>query len=102
MRGPEGKIQDAVTKYARFRGILVKKQEVGRYFIGSGWPDVIMFGRARFGVDAHTVFMEFKAPGKSLTPLQEKRKKEIQALGFMYLECSSVEQGKTYVDREFA
>lgn len=36
------------------------------------------------------VFVEFKAPGKKLRPLQEKRKEELEALGFKVYVIDSV------------
>ena len=37
-------------------------------------------------------FVELKAPGKSLRPLQEKRKRQLQALGFLVFCVDSVSQ----------
>ncbi|OPZ89127.1 MAG: VRR-NUC domain protein [Firmicutes bacterium ADurb.Bin419] len=33
--------------------------------------------------DSKMAFIELKAPGKKLRPLQEKRKRQLQALGFL-------------------
>ncbi len=37
-------------------------------------------------------FVELKAPGKSLRPLQEKRKRQLQALGFLVFCVDNVRQ----------
>ncbi|NLB46092.1 MAG: VRR-NUC domain-containing protein [Clostridiaceae bacterium] len=37
-------------------------------------------------------FVELKAPGKSLRPLQEKRKRQLQALGFLVFCVDGVSQ----------
>ena len=37
-------------------------------------------------------FVELKAPGKSLRPLQKKRKRQLQALGFLVFCVDSVSQ----------
>lgn len=37
-------------------------------------------------------FVEVKAPGKSLRPLQEKRKRQLEALGFLVFCLDHIEQ----------
>lgn len=97
-RGPEGKIQDAVIRYAREKyGALCKKNEVGKFFVGSGWPDYMLFtGRCRM------CFVEFKAPGAGPTKLQEHMFQEIRERGFKIHIVSSVAAGKMVVDAECA
>lgn len=95
-RGPEGKIQDAVLKYAKKKGLLYKKNEVGRYFVSSGWPDVCFFP-----VEAKRPwFMEFKAPGKDLTPLQRVLRDKLVELGYSVHVVASKEAGMKIVDAE--
>lgn len=103
-RGPEGKIQDAVIKYARTKyGALCKKNEVGRFFVGGGWPDyMVLMGRGIHGHDPCIFFIEFKAPGKAPTPLQENAFAEIRARGFKVHVISSTEAGKKIIDAECA
>lgn len=97
-RGPEGKIQDAVIKYARTKyGALCKKNEVGRYFLGSGWPDYMVLGAYNTPC---IFFIEFKGPGKAPTPLQENTFAEIRVRGFKVHVVSSIEAGKKIVDAE--
>ena len=94
-RGPEGKIQDAVLRYAKSRDLLYKKNEVGRYFVSSGWPDVTFYpGKGKI------FFIEFKAPGGKLTPLQEHTRKEIEVMGYKYYVIDDVVQGKKIIDME--
>lgn len=42
--------------------------------------------------DRKMAFVELKAPGKKLRPLQEKRKRQLEALGFLVYVIDSVEQ----------
>lgn len=103
MRGPEGKIQDAVIKYARTKyDALCKKNEVGRFMVSSGWPDYMLAvgGGCRCG-NSRMIFIEFKAPGGKLTDLQEHVKKQLQDRGFQYYVISDVAEGKKIIDREF-
>jgi hypothetical protein len=44
------------------------------------------------------VFIEFKAPGRKLRPLQEKRKEELEALGFKVYVIDSVEGVEEAID----
>lgn len=92
-RGPEAKIQDAVIKYARSKGLLCKKNEVGRYFVSSGWPDVVFFAKGGL-----TFFHEYKRMGGKLTPLQEYQCKELRQLDFAVETIDSVEKGKASID----
>lgn len=59
-------------------------------FISPGWdgaPDrLILFP------DGHMAFVELKAPGKTLRPLQGKRKQQLEALGFRVYVIDDVEQ----------
>lgn len=95
-RGPEAKIQDAVIKYARSKGLLCKKNEVGRYMIQSGWPDFMIFGPM-----AKMIFMEFKAPGKIWTPLQADVAGKLVSRRFVYGVIDDVAKGKALIDKEF-
>lgn len=106
-RGPEGKVQDAVIKYARTKyGVLCRKNEVGKFFVGSGWPDYMVLGNPRILVQAHSCprvfFIEFKAPGAGPTKLQGHMFQEIRARGFKVHVISSVAAGKMIVDAECA
>ena len=103
-RGPEGKIQDAVVKHAKKLGMLPKKNETGRYFVGSGWPDYTIYVGGTYADgfvrDPRTFFVEFKAPGGKLTPLQKKIREELEHLGFEYYVVDDVAKGKQILDEE--
>ncbi|TWM23620.1 hypothetical protein CHCC14821_2779 [Bacillus paralicheniformis] len=62
----------------------------------SGVPDRLVLipgGRA--------VFAEMKAPGKNLRPLQEKRKRELERLGFTVCKLDSLETIEAFIRRFF-
>lgn len=42
--------------------------------------------------DKKIAFVEVKAPGKTLRPLQEKRKRQLEALGFLVFCLDNLEQ----------
>lgn len=69
----ESKVEQELRKHVKDRGGLYKK------FVSPGWagaPDrILMPGRGQ------VYFVELKAPGKKLRPLQEKRGKELRAMG---------------------
>lgn len=47
------------------------------------------------------VFVELKAPGEELRPLQEKRAKEIQALGFEFYKIDSLAGVEEFIKEVF-
>lgn len=52
-----------------------------------GMPDrIVLLPHGRLA------FIELKAPGKKLRPLQEKRKRQLEALGFSVFVIDSIEQ----------
>ncbi|ASB90850.1 MULTISPECIES: VRR-NUC domain-containing protein [Bacillus] len=62
----------------------------------SGVPDRLVLipgGRA--------VFAEMKAPGKNLRPLQEKRKRDLESLGFTVCKLDSRETIDAFIRRFF-
>ena len=70
----EKQVEQSLRKIVRDRGGLALK------FVSPGMagvPDriVLMPGR-------HCAFVELKAPGKHMRPLQVKRKRQLEALGF--------------------
>ena len=44
------------------------------------------------------IFVEVKRPGESLRPIQEKRKKELEHLGFKVIVLDSIEKLKEILD----
>lgn len=65
--------QNLVQAVRRMGGIAPK-------FISPGWPGVP--DRLILLPGAHLAFVEVKAPGKTLRPLQVKRKGQLEALRF--------------------
>lgn len=47
------------------------------------------------------IFVEMKAPGKPLEPLQRKRAEQLRALGFKVYKIDSVEDVKRFIQEEF-
>lgn len=94
-RGPEGKIQDAVIKYAREKyDALCKKNEKGMY--GSvGFLDfsVYPYNRRNFTI-------EFKAPGEGLTPVQQNVWDGLTKRGHVCYKIDSIAYGKLIIDKE--
>lgn len=102
-RGPEGKIQDAVVKYAfEEYDCLAKKMETGFYGRGeSKWFDMLFFPPRR--KREREVFMiEFKAPGEAVDALQAHRIEELEKRGYKVHVISSTEAGKKIIDAECA
>ena len=72
-------------------GVALKLTSPGR----AGVPDrLILFPGGR------VVFVETKAPGKKLRPLQEKRFEQLQNLGFRAVKIDSVEGVGELIDNE--
>lgn len=75
--------QKLVTKAKKMGGLAVKFVSPGL----DGVPDrLILFPGGK------VAFAELKAPGKKLRPLQEKRKRTLEALGFRVYVIDNVEQ----------
>ena len=79
----ENEIEKALIKKVKKRGGLCLK------FVPlslNGVPDRLVFlPNGRFG------FIELKAPGKKLRPLQEKRKAQLELLGFLVFKVDTKE-----------
>ena len=88
--GPEAKIEKAVCDYAKKKGCYVRKfASPGQ----RGVPDRLIL--TPFGV---VVFIEFKAPGKQPTALQEREIREINNRKGNAYSCDNIDVGKTIVD----
>lgn len=94
-RGPEGKIQDKLTAFMREHDVLYKKQEVGRYFVSSGWLDFLIFPG-----DERVFVLEVKAPGGKLTPLQQHRVKDLECRGYKVFVVDSAQSGIAIIANE--
>lgn len=91
----EKDIENPVCKYARDRyGMKAEKfTSPGRRAV----PDRL------FSVDCDRLggfvfFIEFKAPGKTATPTQEKDHKERRRMGFFVFVVDDVQKGKEVID----
>lgn len=75
--------QKLVTKTKKMGGLAVKFVSPGL----DGVPDrLILFPGGK------VAFAELKAPGKKIRPLQEKRKRTLEGLGFRVYVIDNVEQ----------
>ena len=75
--------QKLVTEAKKMGGLAVKFVSPGL----DGVPDrLVLFPEGKMA------FAELKAPGKKLRPLQEKRKRTLEALGFRVYVIDKVEQ----------
>lgn len=65
-------------------------------WVSPGWdgvPDrIVLLPGGRIG------FVELKAPGKELRPLQKKRKSQLESLGFSVFKIDSPDQVKEVLD----
>ena len=79
----EKEIEKKLTSETKKRGGLCLK------FVPlslNGVPDrLVFFPKGKFG------FIELKAPGKKLRPQQEKRKRQLEALGFLVFKVDTKE-----------
>lgn len=78
--GPERKTENASRKLAEARGCLLLKLDTL-----TGIPD-----RALLAPGGKIVFVEFKAPGKKPSKIQQHRHAELRALGFQVEVIDSV------------
>lgn len=79
----ENVIEKALVKAVKQRGGLAIKFNSVNY---NGVPDRIIL--LPHGI---LVFIELKAPGKKMRPLQEKRKRQLESLGFQVFCLDSLE-----------
>ena len=80
----ESHIEAALAQAVKKSGGLAPK------FVSPGWagaPD-----RLVLLPDGHMAFVELKAPGKKARPLQVKRKRQLERLGFRVYIIDGVEQ----------
>lgn len=99
-RGPEGKIQDNVIKYARDEyNALCKKNEAGPYHLG-GFLDFTIYPDKKRRREAETFIIEFKAPGGKLTPKQAHHKKELEGRGHRVYVIDNAVAGRAIIDKE--
>ena len=80
----EKAIEAKLVKAVKSMGGIALKISSANY---DGMPD-----RLVLLTDGKLAFIELKAPGKKLRPLQEKRKRQLEALGFLVFCIDGIEQ----------
>ena len=80
----EKTIESKFVKAVKSMGGIALKISSANY---DGMPD-----RLVLLTDGKLAFIELKAPGKKLRPLQEKRKRQLEALGFLVFCIDGIEQ----------
>ena len=80
----EKTIEATLAKKVKSMGGIALKISSANY---DGMPD-----RLVLLTDGRLAFVELKAPGKKLRPLQEKRKRQLEALGFSVFVIDGIEQ----------
>ena len=80
----EKTIEAKLVKAVKSMGGIALKISSTNY---DGMPD-----RLVLLTDGKLAFIELKAPGKKLRPLQEKRKRQLEALGFLVFCIDGIDQ----------
>ncbi|NLN59251.1 MAG: VRR-NUC domain-containing protein [Deltaproteobacteria bacterium] len=80
----EKTIEEKLVKAVKSMGGIALKISSANY---DGMPD-----RLVLLTDGKLAFIELKAPGKKLRPLQEKRKRQLEALGFLVFCIDGIDQ----------
>ena len=80
----EKTIEAKLVKAVKSMGGIALKMSSANY---DGMPD-----RLVLLTDGRLAFIELKFPGKKLRPLQEKRKRQLEALGFLVIVIDGTQQ----------
>lgn len=86
----EKHIERPVVEYAKKRGVIVRKMDGFGY---RAWPD-----RMLLGPEGRVLFIEFKRPGGTTTPLQAQLHSQLEALGHEVQVLDDVAKAKKWVD----
>jgi Holliday junction resolvase len=86
----ESSIERAVCEHARKRGAIAMKLAGPSQ---KGQPDRMFLHNGK------VVFLEFKAPGKKPTALQEKWLRDLKAQKFIAMVCDDTDAGKWLIDQ---
>jgi hypothetical protein len=89
---PEGKIQSAAIRYAKSRGMRVRRNHMGPG-AETGWPDAEFFPGG-----GYVFFIEFKVPGGVPSPRQQLVMADLIARGYDVHVCYSFEDAKQVID----
>lgn len=92
---PEGRILTHTKRECKRLGLRFVRLSFGP---GNerGWPDVIVLGPE--GVHGEVMWLETKAPGKDLEPLQAYRRDEIRARGGTWAKPDTKEDVTAYLE----
>jgi len=93
MAKSESEIQAAVIRYARDNGVPHIRLTM-RQGLTTGWPDVLFLIPG-----GKPLFMEFKAPGKKMTKVQEYRAQILSMQGYVWCACDNVSDGKAHINK---
>jgi hypothetical protein len=88
----EREVENPVNNYAKRRGIVSRKMNGAGY---RGWPD-----RLYITPKGRVFWIEFKAPGNWLSPVQEVVVEILLNNNAVIYFCDSVEYGKKIIDSE--
>ncbi len=91
---PEGKIVKAVKDTCLELGLRFIRNHRGPG-AETGWPDIIVM--CPVGCGGEIMWVETKAPGKPLTPIQVYRMDEITGRGGCYAKPDTVDQARSVV-----
>ena len=94
--GPEKKIQTKAVEYAEKLGISVIRM-VFRPGLRRGWPDVLFLVRG-----GRPLFIEFKAPSKKPTELQQSKIDLLRTLGYDVCCCDSFDAARSAISSAMA
>ena len=89
----ESTIERSVCKYAKSNGCIVMKLSGPNQ---KGQPDRMFLRNGK------VLFIEFKAPGKLPTKLQEKWIADLRWQGFQAWACDDITDGKWLIDNIFS
>lgn len=88
---PEGRVVAALKRAAAEFELVCIRMSL-RPGVAAGWPDFVILGPG-----GRVLWVETKAPGKPLRPLQDERRKTIEGLGGRYAKPDTVEDARRVV-----
>ena len=91
----EASIQRASVEALRKLDCLCIKQGIVGAMGTRGWPDYLVLMKS-----GRSFWIEFKAPGKHLTPLQDQRREALMELGHWVYVCHSKQEALDAWGRE--
>lgn len=92
---PEGRVLAALRAAARSHGLGFLRLAL-QPGVGAGWPDALIIGRG-----GHVLWVEAKAPGKTVRPAQAARLRYLWGEGHDAVVVDSVDAAREALD-EFA